>query len=238
MLLFYIRHGDPIYNPDQLTPLGERQAEAVAKRLALYGVDKIYASTSNRAYLTAKPTSELLKKDIEQLEFLNESNPWQHITYINSLGKRTWIPDSIEALKIILSDEMKQYGDRWFDHPAFKDREYESYLKQTDADIDSLLACHGYIHDREHRYYTAENPTEERIAIFAHAGFGSVFFSSLLDIPYHEYSLHYDLSHSSMSVVEFRVRDGICVPKLLTFSNDSHIYKEGLPTSYNNRIRF
>ena len=50
MLLFYIRHGDPIYNPDSLTPLGHRQAEAVAKRLALYGIDEIYASSSNLVY--------------------------------------------------------------------------------------------------------------------------------------------------------------------------------------------
>ena len=41
MLLFYVRHGDPIYEPDQLTPLGEQQAEAVARRLALFGVDEI-----------------------------------------------------------------------------------------------------------------------------------------------------------------------------------------------------
>ena len=33
MLFFYVRHGDPIYNPDSLTPLGQRQAEAVGKRL-------------------------------------------------------------------------------------------------------------------------------------------------------------------------------------------------------------
>lgn len=33
MLLFYIRHGDPIYIPDSLTDLGKRQAEAVARRL-------------------------------------------------------------------------------------------------------------------------------------------------------------------------------------------------------------
>ena len=31
MLFFYVRHGDPIYDPDSLTPLGHRQAEAVAK---------------------------------------------------------------------------------------------------------------------------------------------------------------------------------------------------------------
>ena len=55
MLIYYIRHGDPVYDPDQLTPLGEQQAAAVANRLALFGVDEIYSSTSNRAIQTAKP---------------------------------------------------------------------------------------------------------------------------------------------------------------------------------------
>ena len=41
MLLFLIRHGDPIYEPDQLTALGQRQAEAVGRRLSRYGIDKI-----------------------------------------------------------------------------------------------------------------------------------------------------------------------------------------------------
>lgn len=67
MLFFYIRHGDPIYNPNKLTPLGERQAEAVAKRLALYGIDRIYSSPSNRAIQTAQPTCEILKKDMTLL---------------------------------------------------------------------------------------------------------------------------------------------------------------------------
>ena len=58
MLFFYIRHGDPIYNPDSLTVLGEKQADALAKRLSLYGIDRIYSSSSNRAMLTAKPTCD------------------------------------------------------------------------------------------------------------------------------------------------------------------------------------
>ena len=74
MLFYYIRHGDPIYDPDSLTPLGERQAESVAKRLTLHGIDEIYASTSNRAILTAKPTAEILKKEIRELDFANESH--------------------------------------------------------------------------------------------------------------------------------------------------------------------
>ena len=32
MLFFYVRHGDPIYNPDSLTPLGHEQAKALSKR--------------------------------------------------------------------------------------------------------------------------------------------------------------------------------------------------------------
>ena len=41
MILYYLRHGDPIYSPDSLTPLGHEQAKALAKRLATYGLDEI-----------------------------------------------------------------------------------------------------------------------------------------------------------------------------------------------------
>ncbi len=54
MLLYYIRHGDPIYAPDSLPPLGERRAEAVGRRLAVYGPDAVYTSPSNRARLTGE----------------------------------------------------------------------------------------------------------------------------------------------------------------------------------------
>ena len=64
MLFFYVRHGDPIYNPDMLTSLGHEQAKAVAKRLSLFGVDRVFASSSNRARQTAEPTCALLKKEM------------------------------------------------------------------------------------------------------------------------------------------------------------------------------
>ena len=64
MLLFFIRHGDPNYFPDQLTPLGHRQAEAVAKRLALYGLDEIYSSSAVRAKETAQPHSAKVSERI------------------------------------------------------------------------------------------------------------------------------------------------------------------------------
>lgn len=64
MILYYVRHGDPIYNPDSLTPLGHRQSEAVAKRLALHGIDEVYASSSNRAILTLSNDSHIYREGL------------------------------------------------------------------------------------------------------------------------------------------------------------------------------
>ena len=49
MLLYIIRHGDPHYPTDSLTPRGVEQAEAVGKRLAASGIDKVFSSPMGRA---------------------------------------------------------------------------------------------------------------------------------------------------------------------------------------------
>ena len=63
MKLYFIRHGQPIYDPDSLTPLGHAQAEALSKWFLHRAPDKIYASSSNRAVQTSMPTCKLLGKD-------------------------------------------------------------------------------------------------------------------------------------------------------------------------------
>ena len=62
MLFYFIRHGDPIYEPDSLTELGKKQATALAERLFLEDIDEIYCSTSNRAIMTAEPLMKMLNK--------------------------------------------------------------------------------------------------------------------------------------------------------------------------------
>ncbi len=73
MLLFYIRHGDPVYDPDSLTELGHKQAEALSERLALNDLDEIYCSTSVRARQTAEPTAKKLNLPVNLLDWCNES---------------------------------------------------------------------------------------------------------------------------------------------------------------------
>ncbi|MBE6578000.1 MAG: histidine phosphatase family protein [Ruminococcaceae bacterium] len=238
MLFFYIRHGDPIYDPDSLTPLGHRQAEALAKRLAVYGLDEIYSSTSERAKLTAQPTCELLKLEPILLDWCKESHAFKQLTVTDEQGKRKWCFDHTPTRRLLLSPEVCALRDKWYDHPAFASTQFKEGIKRVDNGTDELFTSLGYEHDRERGGYIAVAPNEKRVALFAHQGFGMAFLSSLLDIPYNIFSMKYNLSHSSMTVIRFKAEsDGFCVPQVLQLANDSHIYREGLPTKYNNRIQ-
>ena len=116
MLFFYIRHGDPIYNPDMLTPLGHEQAHAVAKRLSLFGIDRIFASSSNRAKQTAEPTCKLLKKEMSICDWANEGHVWQEFTVVKENGARFWGFQDKETLNCFNSKEMRELGDLWYNH--------------------------------------------------------------------------------------------------------------------------
>lgn len=239
MLLYYIRHGDPIYSPDSLTPLGERQAEAAAKRLALYGVDRIYASTSNRAILTAKPTCELLKKEPVLLDFANEGYAWQELTIHTEDGKgRTWLFQSRQAVELFNSQPVRELGDRWYKYPAFSPYPYERGMNRIYDGADAFLSDLGYEHQRYSGKYRIKDANKHRVALFAHQGFGLAFLSAVLDIPYPMFCTHFDMCHSGITVIQFESEGEWAVPKVLTLSSDAHLYREGLPTLYNGDIRF
>lgn len=238
MLLFYVRHGDPIYNPDSLTPLGERQAEAVAHRLSLYGIDRIFVSSSNRAMQTAAPTAQITKKEPVVLDWCNESYAWRDFTVKTETGKDTWCFQHEPTRALFASPEMTRLGDDWPSHPFFAGRAFGEGIRRYREKTDEFLASLGYRHDRASHTYTAVAPNDERVALFAHQGFGLVFLSTVLDIPYPAFCTHFDIAHSSVSVIEFATHSGVCIPQMLSFSNDSHLYRDGLPTCFQNRLYF
>ena len=203
MLLFYIRHGEPIYDPDSLTPLGERQAEAISKRLALYGIDEIYSSSSNRAQLTARPTSELCHKPVNILDWCSEDYTWNEIAYTDSDGRKTWLYQNDAMRKLLVSKEVTELGNEWYKHKAFSGLNYEYGMARVRRGTYRFLKSLGYDYDDESNYYRTVSPNDKRVALFAHEGFGMAFLSVLLDIPYPAFCTHFGLSHSSMTVVRF-----------------------------------
>lgn len=236
MILYYLRHGDPIYNPDSLTPLGQEQAKALAKRLALYGIDEIYSSDSNRAMQTAEPTCQLLKKEKKLCPWANEGVAWREFTVRNEEGNVRWGFHHKPTAEFFNSSEIRELGLKWYEHPFFEGTNFKAGMLRVHNDVDEFLLSHGYRHHREEGYYEAVEPNDKRVALFAHQGFGMAFLSSVLDIPYPLFCTHFDLSHSSMTVIKFD-GNGKIYPQILQLSNDSHLYKDGLLTGYNNGIR-
>lgn len=238
MLLFYVRHGDPIYNPDSLTPLGHRQAEAVAKRLCLHGVDKVYASSSNRAILTSQPTCEMLKTEPEILDWCNEGYAWNDFAFENKNGLKTWCFYMQDYIEKFASAEVRDLGERWYEHPYFADRNFKGGIERIKRETYAFLADLGFEFDAEKGMYKSSLRGNKRVALFAHQGFGLLFLSAVLAIPYPTVCTRMDMTHTGVTVFEFPEKDGYVLPKALTLSNDSHIYCEGLPTKYNNEIYF
>ena len=239
MLFYFIRHGDPIYDPDSLTPLGEKQAEAVAKRLALYGLDEIYTSTSNRAVMTAEHTCRMLGMEAKRLDFANEAYTWADLSIEREDGNgRTWLFYERRTVELFNSPEIRALGDRWYDHPDLKQYGFEKGIRRIYDASDAFFAGLGYEHIRCTGQYVCVEPNERRVALFAHQGFGLAFLSCVLDIPYPMFCTHFDICHSGMTVIWFRDTGGRAFPKVLTHSSDSHLYREGLSTLYNYDVSF
>ena len=235
MFFYYVRHGTPTYDPDALTELGHKQAEALSKRLALYGLDEIYASTSTRAIQTAEPTARVLSKEITLVDWANEAHAWQEQSKPYGLDRWTWPFQNPVLKEKFHQNEILALGKCWYTHPDFKDTAFEASMARIGDAADAFFLSLGYRHNREENCFEAVAPHDKRVALFAHQGFGMSFLSHVLDIPYPMFCMHFDIGHSGVSVIHFEESEGGKVyPKVLQLSNDSHLYKENVLTGYHN----
>lgn len=237
MLLYYIRHGDPIYDPDSLTPLGHQQAEALAERLCLYGFDEIYASTSTRAIMTAEPTCKRLGKTPILLDWANEGRAWDFFSVKNKTDSYSWVFSNQEWIKKFNDPEVFKLGDEWYKHPYFENTNFEKGTHFFHDNVDNLLQQHGFKHDRANHRYEVLHKGDKRIAIFAHQGMGMSVLSSIMDIPYPYFCTHFDTTHTGVTVIEFPENTQYVYPKMLQLSNDSHLFKAGLMDGYHGTMK-
>ena len=241
MLFYYIRHGEPLGVPDySLTPLGREQAKALAKRLCLFGIDRVFASPTLRTMQTAQPICDLLGKEITPCDWADEGIVWNEFTVPHPKYGHTWAFFDPKYLEIFSSPEVRALGERWYEHPELAGLNFKAGVERVNAAVDEFFLSLGFRHDRENARYevVGEHLNRDRVALFAHQGFGMSFFSSMLDIPYPMFCTHFDFSHSSMSVINFEPRGKYVYPHVLQTANDSHLYREGILTGYHNIIKF
>ncbi len=236
MLLYLIRHGDPDYQTDTLTPLGQRQAEAVARRLLVNGIDRIYSSPLGRAVATAKPTADILSLPIEIEDWCSEALAWQYFAGKMPSGNTTWAFHQQNTL--IKTEEAMQYtNDNWYTLPCFDMIDGKEGYERIRAGCDDFLARQGYV--REGAKYRITRANDDHVAIFAHQGFGMAFLSILLQIPPQYVFASFDITHTGISVFQFaNNEDGYSMPRCLCLSDTSHIYEDRLPMKYHNHMPF
>lgn len=219
MRIVFIRHGDPNYEKDCLTPHGKKEALVVAKRLKKIGTEKpaakikkIYSSPLGRARQTAEAAAKILRLDIETLDYMKEiswsgddlpcgGHPWT---------LSGWLVDK-ENFDFAKKD--------WRTHPYFKDNQARLDCQNIAAGIDQFLSRYGYRH--EGNRFFCEGGTEETVAIFAHGGSIACVFAHLMGMPLPYALSSMFLAHTSISVLNFPSSPGEWIHPILELFNDA-----------------
>lgn len=209
MELYIIRHGDPNYADDTLTPLGWKEAEALVPRLLNIKPTDIYTSPLGRAQDTAKPSCEALGMTFQIENWMAESMDYMHRwNGKEESGSQAGFQVTIGDGATLLSDFAPERTER---------------LHNMIASSDEFLARHGYV--REGLRYRIVEANERRICCFCHGGFGSAWIAHLLGMfPVLNW---YQFWVNTTSVTRFVFSDageGYAIPTAAYIGDISHLW--------------
>lgn len=232
MLLYIIRHGDPDYATDTLTLRGLFQAEAVGQRMADAKIDRVFSSPMGRARMTAAPVCRML------------GLPCQIEDWTHEIGReiKTTFPDGIrKSVSLVQNTYFRENGAQDIGYadaltaPGFNSTRLGPTFAYIEENGRDFLARLGY--REENGIYRILRPSEERIALFCHAAFSRAWLSILLHIPAHMMWAGFSITHTGVTILEFRNHsNGVTAPKCLCVSDMSHLYAKGLDMKHNNQI--
>lgn len=230
MLLYIIRHGDPIYSTDSLTERGHEQARAVAKRMVASGINRVFSSPMGRAKMTAEPTCKALG-----LECGIED--WAHEIEDERL---TPFPDGVrKSVSRVQNTYYRENGnidltyENAYECQGFCESEMKTAVSRIEAGGRDFLERLGY--REENGVYRILRKNEDRVALFCHAAMGRAWISTLLHIPIHLMWSGFSYTHTGVTVIEFENNEnGFTAPRCLCFSDMSHLFADGLDLRYDN----
>ena len=243
MRLIIVRHADPDYEKDSLTPGGWREAELAAKRIKKIdeqcgGIKAIYVSPLGRAQDTASCSLKLLNRDDAiTCEWLRE--------FFAPQIKR---PDIKEGTAIAWDWLPKDWTscpefynvNEWKKNSIMQAGEVGREYDRVCTEFDKLLATHGYVRcdEQEGQYYRVENSNTDTIVFFCHFGVESVLLSHLCHcspmILWHSFCA---APSSVTTVITEERREGIASFRINGYGDVSHLYVAGEEPSFSARFR-
>lgn len=225
MKLLIIRHGDPDYSIDSLTPQGYIEAKLLAEKMAKLDVKAFYVSPLGRAQKTAEYTLNKMGRTAEVLDWLEEFPPKVDKPHRAQSVAWDWRPNDWTAF-----DAFYDFF-KWSHVPVMEKAGVPEAYERVTAEFDKLLAKHGYV--REGRYYRAVDANEDTIVLFCHFGLECVLLSHLLQIPpmllWHGFCA---APTSVTTVVTEERQEGIAYFRTTQFGDVSHLYMGGEEPSF------
>jgi len=223
MKIYIIRHGDPDYEHDTLTPRGHAEAVALAEYLKQERLDTLFSSPLGRARVTASYTAQAVGLPVT-------IEPWTA-----ELDGRCLDPSHYAAWNVHGHDV------RTVDYLASQD-DYQriatldaSMVRQMETNVrensDAFLARLGYVRQNG-VYRCAPSTPNRRLALFCHGGFGLTWLSVLLELPLPLVWTGFFLPTSSVTQILFEERTpGIATPRCLTLGALPHLYRANQPSN-------
>lgn len=232
MRLIIIRHGDPIYDPDTLTPKGKREASILGPWLKRNypDVKEIFVSPLGRAKETAMPISEAYGIPAKVLPWLKEFGPFTGFmkgSIPAYYGCWDYLPEDMEKEKDLYSLDFLSL-------PNIANSKVPSVYKETIDGLNKLLEEHGYT--KKGTYLEVKNGNHDTIILVCHFGIECVILSYLLNCsPWVFFQGTIAKTTSVTYLVTEERRKGIASMRLQQFGEISHLREAGEEASFSGR---
>jgi broad specificity phosphatase PhoE len=207
--ILLIRHGDPDYARDDLTPRGVVEAKDLAAKLRTVHIDALYTSPLGRARATCAFTAE--EKDLvpRELEWLRERAIKRGPVYL-------WDAPG----EMFLQAELLPTVHDWY-LPDGAMPEGREQFARVRAGLDDLLRSHGYA--RQGHGYRIEGHSGKRIALFCHKGVILTLLADVLHWALPMVFVSLDIYPTGVTRLEMVERDGFANLRALAINDLSHL---------------
>lgn len=225
MKLLIVRHADPDYSIDSLTPQGHIEAELLSQKLSKLDVKAFYVSILGRAKDTANYTLKKMNRTATVCDWLQEFAGFMEGADGSKRIPWDWRPKD-------WSGEERFYDkDAWLDVPVMTTGTVRAEYERVTSELDKLLAAHGY--ERSGYIYNAVNANEDTVILFCHFGVECVLLSHLLNVSPMVLWHGCCAAPSSVTTLVTEEREkGIASFRMSSFGDVSHLYAGGEEPSF------
>ncbi|MFW6061745.1 MAG: histidine phosphatase family protein [Planctomycetota bacterium] len=204
MNIYLIRHAEPNYETDNLTPTGLIQAQRLADYLADVQFTHLYCSPLGRARATLTPALATQRAEPITLDWLRELE--------------AQLPDGRWCWNVTLAD--------LFERPGLA-RQIESFMADQQTRLlarwDSLLAGHGY--QREGLLYHLPRASRQKpiAAMFCHAGLITTLLAGLFQLPLAATYARLKYPPTGITHLQISHHDGFADLRLVSYAARPHL---------------